>query len=45
MISQQRRNVYDNIRVSVRGLTAIIFLGIFIMGALIFYGYLQGNAF
>ena len=41
MESEKKKIIYDNVKIGVRGLTAIILLGIFIMTLLIAYGYLS----
>lgn len=40
---EKRNNIYDNVKVGIRGLTAIIVLGLVLMGLLMAYGYFLGQ--
>ena len=43
MKPENKKTIYDGIRISVRALTAFILIGLLLMGSLIGYAYLQGN--
>ena len=43
METEKRNNVYDSIKVGIRGLTAMIALGIIMLGLLMAYGYYLGQ--
>lgn len=44
METEKRNNVYDSIKVGIRGLTAMIALGIIMLGLLMAYGYYLGQS-
>ena len=43
MDTEKRTNIYDSVRVGIRGLTAIIALGLVMLGLLMAYGYYLGQ--
>lgn len=40
---KKKNNIYDNVKVGIRGLTAIIILSLVLMGILMAYGYFLGQ--
>ncbi len=40
---EKRNNIYDSVKVGIRGLTAIIMLGLVLLGFLMSYGYYLGQ--
>lgn len=40
---EKKNNIYDNVKVGIRGLTAIIILSLVLMGILMAYGYFLGQ--
>ncbi len=43
MDTEKRNNIYDSVKVGIRGLTAIIALGLIMLGLLMSYGYYLGQ--
>ena len=43
MESEKRNNIYDSVKVGIRGLTVIIALGLILLGLLMSYGYYLGQ--
>jgi hypothetical protein len=43
MNSEEKKNIYDNIKISIRSLTVIIALGLLMMAILMMYGYYTGR--
>ena len=43
METEKRNNIYDSVRVGLRGLTVIIALGLILLGILMAYGYYLGQ--
>ena len=43
METEKKNNIYDSVKVGIRGLTAIIVLGLVLLGLLMAYGYFSGQ--
>ena len=43
MDTEKRNNIYDSVKVGIRGLTTIIALGLVLLGLLMAYGYYLGK--
>ena len=43
MDNEIKKNIYDNVKISIRGLTVILVLGLLIMALLMAYGYYSGS--